>query len=115
MTGDASRLEALLAADAIAYTDGGGVKIAALNPIHGAGKIARFLASVVSKSLAPPRNTRFQAAEINGAPGFLVYLDGELEQTVSLDVSDDRITAIYVVRNPRKLAALGTDSNQAMN
>ncbi len=115
MTGDASRLEALLAADAVAYTDGGGVKIAALNPIRGASKIARFIASVVSKNLAPPRGTRFQAAAINGAPGFLVYLDGELEQTMSLDVSGDRITAIYVVRNPRKLETLETATEKTMN
>ena len=106
MTGDASRLEALLAADAVAYTDGGGVKIAALNPIRGADKVARFFAGIVSKNLDDARSSRFRAAEINGAPGFLVYLNGELEQTVSLDVSDGRITAIYVVRNPHKLENL---------
>ncbi len=41
-SGDPGQLQSLLAADAVAYSDGGGVRRAALNPIAGAEKVARF-------------------------------------------------------------------------
>ena len=109
-TGDASQLEALLTADAVTYTDGGGVKIAALQPIRGADKVSRFFAGLVRKHQAQGGTRAFHPAEINGAPGLIVYVDGELDQTVSLEVEGDRIAAIYVVRNPEKLGAVGLTS-----
>ena len=105
-TGDASRLEALLTADAVAYTDGGGVKVAALNPITGADRVARFFAGLVRKNRVRGGRTEFKTARINGAPGFVVYLDGALDQTLSIEVREDRIAGIYIVRNPEKLAAV---------
>ena len=105
-TGDASRLEALLTADAVAYSDGGGIKVAALNPVLGAERVALFFAGLARKHRARGGTFAFHAAEINGAPGFVVYVDGLLDHTFSIDVRDDRIAAIYVVRNPEKLAAI---------
>ncbi|MBB5519456.1 RNA polymerase sigma factor SigJ [Amphiplicatus metriothermophilus] len=105
-SGDPSRLKTLLAADATAVSDGGGVKIAALNPIRGADRIARFLAGVVRKARAQNRLLRFRFADVNGEPGLLVY-DGEaIEETISIDVADGLIAAVYVVRNPEKLRGL---------
>ena len=49
-SGDVSRLAGLLRADAIAITDGGGRKTAALNPIMGADKIARFFIGLATKN-----------------------------------------------------------------
>jgi hypothetical protein len=37
-------------------------------------------------------------------------VNGALDQTVSIDVSKDRIAAIYVVRNPDKLKAVSPQS-----
>ena len=105
-TGDPSRLEALLTADVVAYSDGGGVKISALNPIRGADNVARFYAGLVRKNQARGEAIDFVPAMINGAPGYVIYLDGELDQTMSIDVEGDRIAAVYVVRNPEKLRAI---------
>jgi RNA polymerase sigma-70 factor (ECF subfamily) len=99
--GDVSRLAGLLREDAIAMTDGGGRKSAALNPIRGADKIARFCIGVMAKNSG--RDLRMEPATINGTPGALVYMDGEIDHSLSLAIDGDRIAAIYLVRNPDKL------------
>jgi RNA polymerase sigma-70 factor, ECF subfamily len=100
-SGDAAGMVRLLAADAVLYTDGGGKRIAALNPIHGSDKIARFFAGVVKKTHAD--GWRVRDAHINGDPGF-VFADPEgALQTIAFDIADGRIAAIYLVVNPDKL------------
>ncbi|HET7889871.1 MAG TPA: sigma-70 family RNA polymerase sigma factor [Bradyrhizobium sp.] len=100
-SGDLSRLTGLLRDDAVAVTDGGGRKSAALNPIHGADKIARFFIGVAGKNA--DRDIRIEPAVINGSIGALLYLDGELDHTLSVSIDGDKIAAIYLVRNPDKL------------
>jgi RNA polymerase sigma-70 factor (ECF subfamily) len=101
-SGDVARLASLLRADAIMLSDGGGRKLAALNPIHGAEKIARFFIGVTRKNLAQYK-VHIEPATINGSFGALLYLDGEFDQTISFAIDGDRIAAIYLVRNPDKL------------
>jgi hypothetical protein len=43
---------------------------------------------------------------LNGAPAGRIEFDGELSAAVSLVVENGRVTRIYVIRNPRKLARL---------
>jgi len=100
-SGDMTALSDLLRADAIAITDGGGHKQAALNPIHGADKIIRFLVGIGGKNAG--RDIRAEPITINGSTGVLVYLDGEIDHTLSLAIDGDKIVAIYIVRNPDKL------------
>jgi RNA polymerase sigma-70 factor (ECF subfamily) len=45
-------------------------------------------------------------AEVNGWPGLVIRLDGEVDSVVSLRVEDGLVTALYTVRNPEKLTAL---------
>jgi RNA polymerase sigma-70 factor, ECF subfamily len=106
-SGNVARLAALLCEDAIAITDGGGRKTAALNPIMGADKIARFFIGVTAKNAG--HDIRIEPAVINGAFGALLYLDGELDHAVSMAIDGERIAAIYVVRNPDKLRHLQPD------
>ncbi len=105
-SGDENRLRVLLAEDAIAVSDGGGVKQAALKPIYGADKVTRFFTGLGRKSVRLGVKVDLVASEINGLPGLLVYFDGVMDQTISIDVRDDCIAAIYAVRNPEKLKAL---------
>jgi RNA polymerase sigma-70 factor, ECF subfamily len=100
-SGDVSRLAGLLREDAIALTDGGGRKSAALNPIRGADKIARFFIALAGKNSS--RDIRIEPMTINGAVGALLYMDGEVDHSLSLAIDGDRIAAIYIVRNPDKL------------
>jgi RNA polymerase sigma-70 factor (ECF subfamily) len=100
-SGDLSRLTGLLRDDAVALTDGGGRKTAALNPIHGADKVARFFVGVAGK--AAGRDIHIEPAMINGAIGALLYMDGELDHSLSISIDAAKIAAIYLVRNPDKL------------
>jgi RNA polymerase sigma-70 factor (ECF subfamily) len=103
-SGNVAQLAALLREDAVALTDGGGRKTAARNPIIGADKIARFFIGIAAKNAG--HDIRIEPAMINGAVGALLYLDGELDHTMSMAISGDKIAAIYIVRNPDKLRHL---------
>ena len=100
-SGNVAQLAELLRADAVALTDGGGRKTAARNPIIGAEKIARFFIGISAKNAG--HDVRIEPAMINGAFGALLYLDGELDHTMSMAIDGDKIAAIYIVRNPDKL------------
>ena len=40
---------------------------------------------------------------INGTAGALLYMDGEVDHTISMAIDGELIAAIYIVRNPDKL------------
>jgi RNA polymerase sigma-70 factor (ECF subfamily) len=101
--GDVRSLLDTLAADAVLYADGGGKVQAAINPIFGADRVARFLAGISTKGVA---GTNIEYREINRQPGCLVFRAGVLEGAVTFDVADGQIQAIYLISNPDKLAAL---------
>lgn len=105
-SGDLTALKALLSEDVIAMTDGGGRKSAALNPIFGADKTARFIIGVARKSGGEALMAGARVATINGAPGLLLFIDGALDQALTIAVEAGRIAALYIVRNPDKLSAI---------
>jgi RNA polymerase sigma-70 factor (ECF subfamily) len=101
-SGDTQALTQLLAADAVLYSDGGGKRIAALNPIHGAEHILRFFVGIARKN--PALSTiEMRDAIINGLPGFVLREPDGTITTMTIDHRDGRITAIYLIRNPEKL------------
>jgi RNA polymerase sigma-70 factor (ECF subfamily) len=53
-----------------------------------------------------PRQATYRLARVNGEPGLLRYVEGKLESAQSFVIEDGRIAAIFVVRNPDKLAAI---------
>jgi RNA polymerase sigma-70 factor (ECF subfamily) len=103
-SGDTSDLRSLLAADAVMQSDGGGVKLAAVHAIEGADKIAHFLGRVFRKY---GKQSPVRIGQINGMPG-VITMDAEgTLQSVTLEIRDGLIVAIYIVRNPNKLAHIG--------
>lgn len=98
--GDLAALQAMLAADAVLHTDGGGKRPAALNRVFGGDKIARFFAGLARKNRPP---TAVRPAIINGQPGFVTVEADGVPQTTALEIGPGGITAIYIVRNPDKL------------
>ncbi len=103
--GDMTALGAMLAADVSLYSDGGGKRPAASQPILGFDhvmKVCEALAVLFRKH----GSTLVRTALINGLPGFVTReADGEL-QTTALEIDDGKVTAIYVMRNPDKLRHL---------
>jgi RNA polymerase sigma-70 factor (TIGR02957 family) len=100
-TGDLQSLLDMLAPDIVLLTDGGGVKRAAVRPIVGAGRVARFLAIGVPRIGAQVSVERVQ---INGRPALIIRLSGEIESLVAMQIDDGLITGLYIVRNPEKLS-----------
>jgi RNA polymerase sigma factor (sigma-70 family) len=96
---DISALIRLLDPDAVVTTDGGGLVAAALRPIEGREKLARYalgLADKVSDVTILERN-------VNGQPGLVVQQGGATVTVLAFTVTGSRITRIWAVRNPEKL------------
>ena len=101
LEGDMKALLELLSEDVTLYSDGGGKTRAALNPIYGANKVARFLAGILGKI---PPDFAVRKARVNGRPGFVSYLgDGSPQSVVTFDVLEGRVKTIRLVVNPEKL------------
>ncbi len=94
----------MLAEDVTLWSDGGGKVHAALNPIHGPDRVARFFLGVLRKT--PPPTLAVRPAKINGQPGIISYVDGSPLNVLTLDVADGRIKAVRIVANPDKLKAV---------
>ncbi len=110
VTGDAAEFAGVLAENAILYSDGGGKRPAALNPIHGRDKIVRFFEGLTQKGNLPPPEA-VHRLRLNGLPGLLVLgRDGAIDTVAALDIRDGRVMAIYAVRNPDKLAHISLRS-----
>jgi RNA polymerase sigma-70 factor (ECF subfamily) len=101
--GDTASLLRVLAPDATFTSDGGGKVRAARNVLFGADRIARFAVGVAPKT---PPGLAQRWLRINGALAQVSYLDGRPWGTLSFDTDGTRITAIYRVLNPEKLAHL---------
>jgi RNA polymerase sigma-70 factor, ECF subfamily len=101
-TADTGTLVRLLAEDAVLYSDGGGKRAAALNPIRSASRILRFFAGIVRKNAALA-TIAARPATVNGMAGFVMREDGGSLDTMAIEHRDGQITAIYLVRNPEKL------------
>jgi RNA polymerase sigma factor (sigma-70 family) len=99
--GDLQGLLDVLAPDVVLVADGGGLAAAIPRPIPGAERVARLL--VGAGRIADLEAT---AIWLNGSPGGRIDIAGALDTAVSLTVQDGRITRIFAIRNPHKLARL---------
>ncbi|MBK7078453.1 MAG: RNA polymerase sigma factor SigJ [Myxococcales bacterium] len=104
-SGDVAALERLLAADAACVSDGGGRARAARNVVTGANAVARLLIGLARKGAAA---TTVELGVVNGEPALVVRDAAGLHSVATLDVIDGQIATVCIVRNPDKLAGLGT-------
>ena len=98
--GDLGRLVALLDPSVTLRSDGGGRVSAARNPIEGPEKVARFLLGVLTKR---PTWTIRTEATADGL-GFTFVEDGVHRGVANLRVAGGRVTDVWIVLNPDKLA-----------
>lgn len=101
--GDRAAMKAMLADDVQLVADGGGKVNSYLRVLHGAGRVA---GSFWSLEHLFPQQVRYRQARINGEPGLLRYVDGKLESAQSFRIEGERIAAVFIVRNPDKLAGV---------
>jgi RNA polymerase sigma-70 factor (ECF subfamily) len=100
--GDLQGLLDVLSPDVVLVSDGGGLVPAARRPIEGAERVARIII------LGATRLTDVDAKVVwlNGSPAGRIDIGGQVNAAVSFAVENGRITRIYAISNPRKLARL---------
>ncbi|MEU1621072.1 RNA polymerase sigma factor SigJ [Streptomyces sp. NPDC005722] len=103
-TGELDRLITLLDPQVTARADGGGHVRAALRPIRGADRTARYLIGVTRRKsgLAMTGITLENAAH---RPALVCRSDGAVVAVVTLNVVGSRITDVWLTLNPEKLAS----------
>ena len=101
-SGDTAALEAMLADDVKLYSDGGGKVQASINILTGQRRVGSFMAGIYRKFRCHTRtNERFDY--VNGVLSLLTTHEYGLTDVISLEISDGKISAIYILRNPDKL------------
>jgi RNA polymerase sigma-70 factor (ECF subfamily) len=98
--GDLDGLRGMLASDAIAWSDGGGKRLAARNLVHGADAVARLFVGLARK---PGAQYELELAEVNGWPAVILKQGGQVSDVVGIETDGAIIYAVHVVSNPDKL------------
>ncbi|NJP48376.1 RNA polymerase sigma factor SigJ [Actinacidiphila epipremni] len=96
---DIDALIGLLADDATATGDGGGLVPAAVHPVRGARDVARFFAE---RMAAAPGFTLHEST-VNGQPGLVARFEGRPVSVLAFDIEGGRVRGVWAVLNPDKL------------
>jgi RNA polymerase sigma-70 factor, ECF subfamily len=105
--GDLEALEAVLAEDVVALSDGGGVVLAARKPVIGRERVAQFLLGVLEKFAA---GIEAVPVQLNGGVGFVGIRNGELMAAWTIEFGPGGVTRWFNVLNPAKLSHLAVPS-----
>ncbi|MCW2880228.1 MAG: polymerase sigma-70 factor, subfamily [Sphaerisporangium sp.] len=100
-TGDFDTLIDLLDPHVSVRSDGGGKVRAALRPILGREKTARFFLGLLRREFGQ----EITEENVNGRPGLAAHLDGKVVAVIATEARDGRITDIWIMLNPDKLRA----------
>lgn len=90
----------LLSENVTLYSDGGGVVRAAIRPIVTLPNVSSFLLGILKKA---PEDFAVEVKNVNGQPGIIIYLNGQLSNIISFFIVNERIEEIYMTMNPNKL------------
>jgi len=101
--GDLDGLLAVLSPDVTLVSDGGGKASAARRPVLGADRVARFLFGLVRQA---GETLQVRMVDVNGEPGLVGLVDGEVMVVFVLHVEDDQVATVQAIRNPDKLAGV---------
>jgi RNA polymerase sigma-70 factor (ECF subfamily) len=108
LSGEVDRIRELLAADAILYSDGGGVVVAARKPIYGADKISRIMVGIQRKD-AFPADPAFTPVWVNGDPGVRMDSGGEgFLGITAVEVADGAVQCLRLFNNPDRFPVAST-------
>jgi len=109
--GDLERLEAVLAQDVVAISDGGGVVSAARNVVVGRAKVAPFLLGVIAKFASDAVHV---PRPFNGGVAFVsLHADGSPFAVWTVDIGPEGVRGFYTQLNPAKLSRIEAVSGQS--
>jgi RNA polymerase sigma-70 factor (ECF subfamily) len=101
--GDLATLVELLAADAVSYSDGGGIVRATKVELVGADRIAKVTVAFAGTFWT---GSDLTFVETNGSWSAVASRDGEVFVVISISASADGIDQVQWMLNPEKLASL---------
>jgi RNA polymerase sigma-70 factor (ECF subfamily) len=101
--GSMQDLKALMAEDVELIGDGGGKVQTFSKMLRGSQRLAQLYYSLWRRMGA---GVRMELVELNGEPGMLRFLDGQLESAQTFEIEGERIVRIRAQRNPDKLARI---------
>lgn len=96
-------LQNLLAEDAVAYTDGGGIASAVPVPVHGRERILQVFTHLAQQQTGDPA---LQWLDINAGIGLLIEYPTQPASVLTLAVKDGLVTGVYLQRNPEKIGKI---------
>jgi RNA polymerase sigma-70 factor (ECF subfamily) len=102
LAGDVPALERMLAADIVAWADGGGKAPAMRRPLVGRDEVLRHLLALSGHA----SRLHVEPQMVNGEPGLVLYFDGRLFGVTVPEFDGNRVTAVRTIANPDKLAYL---------
>lgn len=102
--GDLNALLEVLAPDVVMTNDGGGKVRAALRPVHGADRVARFILGI--RTRGELAGFRFEAVELNGEPGFIGWVGDRVEVAALVQTANGRVTGLLSFQNPERHSGL---------
>lgn len=108
--GDLQGLKAALADDVVLVSDGGGKVPSFGRPLLGGQRVAMLYFAVCRRFAG---EVRTQVAMVNGEPGLLRFVQGQLESVQAFEWAEGRIVSIHTQRNPDKLARIVAQLAQA--
>ncbi len=100
MKGDLKQIKALLAEQVELVGDGGGKVPSFGKVLRGRDRLAHLYYAVALRARG---SLRLVLAEVNGMPGLLRYMNGELESVQAFETDGVHILRIHSQRNPDKL------------
>lgn len=112
--GDLAEVQQVLAADIVAYADGGGKrKGAGLYPVVGHENVARLISGLIRRA---PEGFEVQMGEVNGESALIATVSDThaLFTVMIFSIADGRVQNIYSIINPDKLAPIAAQLGLAV-
>jgi len=105
--GNAEHVLTLLAEDAVLQSDGGGKVFAAARPVESRERVARFLIGILYQVQSEDNAAwEIEVKEFNHQTGVIFREDGNVTGVALLDMKEDLLQNIYILRNPDKLTGI---------
>jgi RNA polymerase sigma-70 factor (ECF subfamily) len=102
-TGDLDGLIEMLSEDVVWTADSDGKRSAARRPVAGAERVAKLVVGLVRMA---GESGRVEPATYNNAPALKLYLGDSFEGTITVEITDGKISHFYAMRNPDKLTGV---------
>ena len=103
-TGNLESLIDVLKKDIVVYSDGGGKRPSAINPVIGNVNSAKFLLGLYGKFFEG-LGRKIISTFINHCPSALVYEANNqtIETVLILDCTENQVNDVFIIRNPEKI------------